>query len=193
MTLRRRDFIASAAGTLAACSQVPVPPSEEEPEALDVVAVPYEMKGFSWVVDDALAGMPRPGAHAELEADFRFLADQKIDLLVSLTEAGVDEDEAEAFGVDVLHLPVKDFGAPTLDQLCTFTKVAREHLAAGRRVGVHCGAGLGRTGTFLAAYFVGQGMTAEAAIAHVRALRPGSIETKAQEAILAELEITPCP
>lgn len=192
MSLRRRDFIASAAGTLAGCTQVSLPPSDEEPEALEVVAVPYEMKGFSWVIDEALAGMPRPGARGDLDADLSFLADREIELLVSLTETGVDEDAASSFGVEVLHLPVKDFGAPTLAQLCTFTKAAREHLASGRRVGVHCGAGLGRTGTFLAAYFVGQGMTAEAAIARVRALRPGSIETKAQEEAVAQFALTTC-
>ena len=42
-------------------------------------------------------------------------------------------------------------------------------------------AGLGRTGSVLAAYFVAQGSTAEAAITRVRDLRPGSVETVSQE------------
>jgi atypical dual specificity phosphatase len=46
---------------------------------------------------------------------------------------------------------------------------------------VHCTAGLGRTGTILAAHFVSQGFTPKAAIARVRELRPGSIETFEQE------------
>ena len=57
-----------------------------------------------------------------------------------------------------------------------------------RAVGVHCGAGMGRTGTFLAAYLVSQGMTAHDAIAEVRRLRPGSIETPAQERAVAQYE-----
>jgi atypical dual specificity phosphatase len=42
------------------------------------------------------------------------------------------------------------------------------------------GAGLGRTGTMLACYFVKKGMPAPAAISHVRRIRPGSIETPEQ-------------
>ena len=53
-------------------------------------------------------------------------------------------------------------------------------IAAGRPVGVSCGAGLGRTGTMLACYLVSNGLDAEKAINEVRAKRPGSIETKAQ-------------
>lgn len=194
MTLRRRDLIVSAAGTLAGCTRVIVPESDDdETEAVEVVAVTYEMRGFSWVVDERLAGMPRPGGHGDLEADLAFLADQKIELLVSLTEHGTDADAAEALGIRVLHLPVKDFGAPSLEQLCAFTNAARDQLASGKRVGVHCGAGLGRTGTFLAAYFVREGMTADEAIAHVRALRPGSIETTTQEEAVAQFELFTCP
>ena len=49
---------------------------------------------------------------------------------------------------------------------------------------MHCGAGLGRTGTILACYRVWQGDSAGVAIAEVRARRPGSIETAEQEAII---------
>jgi atypical dual specificity phosphatase len=48
-------------------------------------------------------------------------------------------------------------------------------------VAVHCAAGLGRTGTVLAAYLVARGEEPRAALARVRDLRPGSVETADQE------------
>ena len=51
---------------------------------------------------------------------------------------------------------------------------------------VHCSAGLGRTGTVLACYFVQQGMSAKNAVARVRRMRPGSIETDEQADAVVE-------
>lgn len=49
-------------------------------------------------------------------------------------------------------------------------------------VGVHCALGFGRTGTMLACYLVKErGLAAGDAIAEIRHLRPGSIETHEQE------------
>ena len=160
--------------------------TDEDPTAAD--AVPLEMHGFSWVIDEQLAGLPQPGPGDDLEHDLLFLEGQKIDLLVSLTEKVTDVDAAEDHGIEVLHLPVKDFKAPTLKQLIEFTQTTRAWIADGKRVGVHCRAGLGRTGTFLAAYFVATGMTSKDAIEHVRSLRPGSVETKAQAAAVFDFE-----
>ncbi len=176
----RRELTTVAAIALAGCVDPQISVVGDE-DTIEAGAVPLEMRGFSWVVDEQLAGMPQPGPGDDLEHDLLFLEGQDIDLLVSLTEKGTDIEAAAAHGMSVLHLPVKDFGAPKLEQLFEFTAAVHQSTLANKRVGVHCRAGLGRTGTFLAAYFVTTGMTAGGAIAHVRDLRPGSVETKAQE------------
>ncbi len=85
-------------------------------------------------------------------------------------------------GLTELHLPVPDFTPPTPEQL-EHGIAAIEHAIADRqKVAVHCGGGLGRTGTLLACHMVKRGLTAEEAIARIRALRPGSVETPEQEA-----------
>jgi atypical dual specificity phosphatase len=146
------------------------------------------MTGFSWVIEDRLAGMPRPGVRRPLALDLAFVREAGVDLLVSLTEEAPAADALAAAGLDALHIPVKDFTAPTLEQMHAFVAAVRQRHTDGQVVGVHCGAGLGRTGTMLAAYFVAEGMTAPKAIAHVRSLRPGSIETVAQEQAIAAFE-----
>jgi len=53
---------------------------------------------------------------------------------------------------------------------------------------VHCGAGLGRTGTVLACYLISRGLCAEHAIDRVRDARPGAIEAINQIAFVYYFE-----
>jgi len=145
------------------------------------------MTGFSWMIEDQLAGMARPGRAQPLAADLAFLEERGIGLLVSLTETPPNPESVAAHGIELLHLPVRDFTAPSLAQLRTFLRKAQQVIDRGRAVCVHCGAGKGRTGSFLAAYLIGQGMPAARAIAAVRERRPGSVETSEQEQALVAL------
>ena len=149
---------------------------------------PYEMYGFSFV-DELVAGMPQPGSRVPLETDLAFLAEHELALLVSLTVAPVDPVELAAFGMDGLHLPIEDFHPPTYDQQVALVEELLLRESAGQRVGVHCTAGYGRTGTMLATWFVANGMDAESAIAEIRRLRPGSIETSEQEQAVRDFEL----
>ena len=144
------------------------------------------MAGFSWVDDGRLAGLPRPGARRDLAEDLQFLRGQDIEVLVSLTVVSTSPESAAAAGIEVVHIPVVDFTAPSQDQIHAFIAKADAAMADGRAVGVHCGAGLGRTGTMLAAWFVSQGLSASEALATIRELRPGSVETEEQEQAIAQ-------
>jgi atypical dual specificity phosphatase len=143
-------------------------------------------RNFSWVVDNQLAGMGHPGHGDTAETRYAYLANRDVSLMVSLTEAAPEVSGLTEHGIAQVHLPVVDFTAPTLMQLDTFVTTTAAELMDGGRVVVHCAAGQGRTGTFLAAWFVASGATSAEAIDHVRTLRPGSIETPAQLEIIAE-------
>jgi len=136
---------------------------------------------FSWVIPNRLAGMPRPGRDASIDADAAFLQKKGITLVVTLTEEPLPSPAFSSLGIALVHLPVRDFSAPSAEQLAAFAARASAVIGAGDRVAVHCAYGMGRTGTFLAAYLVHTGSSARDAIAQVRRMRPGSIETAEQE------------
>jgi protein-tyrosine phosphatase len=91
-------------------------------------------------------------------------------------------DAAIQHEIDYWHFPIPDMGIPS-DLQASTRLVSRIHgsLANGETVVIHCMGGLGRTGTIAAACLVGMGQTTEAAIAEVRAARPGAIENSRQE------------
>jgi DNA-3-methyladenine glycosylase I len=133
---------------------------------------------FGWLRAGVLAGMARPRDPQE----WHMLRAAGIDAVISLTEQPPSDDVLDTVGLRTEHVPIADFTAPTLEQAEEAVDAIDRFLAAGLPVAVHCGAGLGRTGTILACWLVRHGAQAQEAIATVRALRPGSIETAAQEA-----------
>lgn len=114
-------------------------------------------------------------------ADLGWLRDQGIQVLLSLTEEPLRQDWVEDTGLLMVHVPVPDMTAPTPEQLDQCISTIKKANDAGMGVVVHCTAGLGRTGSILAAYLVSQGQSAQKAIEQIRELRPGSIETEEQE------------
>ncbi len=125
-------------------------------------------------------------ARPRSEDDLAWLRQEGIDLLVSLTEDPVRRDWINNAGLLSLHFPVVDMEAPTQEQLDECLAALEGALAHNMGVCVHCGAGLGRTGVILACYFITKNLTAQNAIARVRRLRPGSIETDEQVQAVVE-------
>jgi atypical dual specificity phosphatase len=132
--------------------------------------------GFSWIDKPHLAALARPGS---LE-DLQWLRQQGIQVLISLTEDPPRRDWVNESGLLVFHEPLEDMEPPTQEQLDRCVSAIQKALTRNMPVAVHCGAGLGRTGVVLAAYFVVKGMSAASAIAKIRKLRPHSIETDEQ-------------
>ncbi len=141
---------------------------------------------FSFVIDGVLAGMERPGTFARLRDDLEFLKDHKISAIVSLTETPLERAFVEEFGFRYLHLPIADFTPPSVAQIDTFVDFVKTAERDNLATVVHCGAGMGRTGTMLACALVARGCSADEAIDRVRELRPHSIETMDQEECIAD-------
>ena len=121
-------------------------------------------------------------AYPRTERALAALSGGGVRLLVNLHERPHDPARLERHGLREAHLPVKDFAAPSPEQMERGMGMISEALAADEGVAVHCGGGLGRTGTMLACYLLesNEDLGVEEAVRRVRALRPGSVETPAQ-------------
>lgn len=71
-----------------------------------------------------------------------------------------------------LYLPTVDDHAPSLEQLRRGVAFIAEQVAEGGAVYVHCGAGVGRAATMVAAYLVSTGLTPDQAWVRIREVRP---------------------
>ncbi len=89
-----------------------------------------------------------------------------------------------AHGMDWSHLPIRDVDIPAAPFDAVWDGVRATMLTRledGGRVVLHCRGGLGRTGIVAALLLIEIRMEADAAILTVRRVRPGAIETAAQE------------
>jgi ADP-ribosyl-[dinitrogen reductase] hydrolase len=145
------------------------------------------------------------GAHQrDLAADLDRIAAWNAAAVVTLAET----QELEALGIPTIgaevrrrhmewhHWPIRDYGIPDAAFEATWPVRAarlRRLLACSGRVLIHCKGGLGRTGTIAARLLAESGMASHEAIAAVRAVRPGAIETDAQERWVAAGCSTPLP
>jgi atypical dual specificity phosphatase len=122
-------------------------------------------------------------AYPRTERALAVLSGRGVRLLVNLHERPHEQARLGRHDLREVHLPVKDFAAPSPAQVERGVEAILGALAAGEAAAVHCGGGLGRTGTLLACYLAsGEGYGGGEAIRRVRALRPGSVETAAQAA-----------
>lgn len=134
-----------------------------------------EYLNFSWILEGSLAASRGPTSRRDLI----FLKMRDIASVIRMEEQTIS---AEALELRDLYEPVPDFTAPTLEQIERMVRWIEQEIETWERpVVVTCRAGLGRTGTVLACYFVYCGYTPEAAINLIRTLRPGSIESPDQE------------
>ena len=134
---------------------------------------------------------PMPGRGGEYARDLADVLAWAPEMVLTMTTAeelqargaaGLPQDLGEA-GVEWVHLPIGDYGAPVGVTLAAWPAAAvraREVLAAGGRVWVHCMGGCGRSGTAALRLMIEAGEEPRSALDRLRRVRPCAVETPAQ-------------
>src|SRR5436309_4857345 len=122
------------------------------------------LPNFSWLEEYKLAALSYPKS----KDAFTLLWKMGIRALINLAEEPLPGEILNEVGLLIEHIPIVDFTAPTLQQVEQALAMIRFCLDRKMPVGVHYIAGLGRTGTILACYLVGEGISADQAITTIR-------------------------
>ena len=132
---------------------------------------------FSWLIKDKVGGSARP----ENETQLKWLWNEGLRAIVCLNmERPLNDEQVKNHGFEYAFIPVRDFSAPTIEDISKFVNFVNKMLEHKNPVVVCCGAGIGRTGTMLAAYLVGKCYSAEKALEEVREKRGIRVESYVQ-------------
>lgn len=127
-----------------------------------------------------LAILPRPRGGDWLDDEARAWARVGIETVVSLLEPDEAADleladegrAAQAAGIEFVSLPVPDRGTPESRQAVgTLAAALASEISTGRRVGLHCRQGVGRSAVLAACVLITLGVDPTAALARVEAAR----------------------
>jgi atypical dual specificity phosphatase len=138
-----------------------------------------------WIDEPCLLGSCNPTTR-----DLQELRARGFTLIVSLLEEDVqppryDVTRVEAMGYSRRNIAVMDFHPPQIEQLAEFVDFL-DGQPDGTKAIVHCHAGIGRTGSFAAAYWIAKGLSADEALEKIRQARPQAVETPEQRDALEE-------
>ena len=90
-------------------------------------------------------------------------------------------------GFQVLYLPIPDFGVPTKSDMEQAIQQTIAYAQAGHHIVIHCSAGIGRTGLFMA-YLAKRrlGLSGAEALQWVRRFIPRAVETPEQQRLVLD-------
>jgi atypical dual specificity phosphatase len=134
-----------------------------------------------WVIPSKLAGVRKPTVEelAELQA-------AGINAIVSVMDDPSNLDLYEQANIPYIWLPTKGGTAPSPEQIQKLHDFVNQQGQSGG-VAVHCTSGRRRTGTTLAAYLIGTGLSADEALQVVLEANPEAELRDVQVNFLREL------
>ena len=113
-----------------------------------------------WITTELAVGYA-PRSHKDLAA----IRAQGIAAIVNLCAECYDLYNIEKnAGFDVYYAPIADEEAPALEDLEKALAWVTDCINSGKKILVHCRFGIGRTGTFVAAYLMSRGHNIKAAL-----------------------------
>jgi tetratricopeptide (TPR) repeat protein len=136
----------------------------------------------TWIIEDALAYSEYPYTE-ELD----ILYEEGVRAIVSL-ERRYDKAIIKEKGFEYLEVYVKDYTAPTIDQLTRINRFVDSMIDKKKPVLVHCIAG-GRSGTVLTSYLISRGRSFNNALKEVRTKVPFAVDDFTQEEVLQLFEM----
>lgn len=190
-----QDFVRSGSCCAPSPGTPPEHLSEDAPEvapvpdqAREYVSDSFGPRGFLWLKKGQLAGTPFPGLIAKTEFDLAALKRVGVSLLVSLTKRKVDLEQLSEFGIRNKRFFIPDMHAPTIEDALSYCAEIDQELSKGEVIAVHCKAGLGRTGTMLAAQLIWEGVSAMDALNEARRIEPRWVQSDVQVEFLEKFE-----
>jgi protein-tyrosine phosphatase len=124
--------------------------------------------------------LPRPQGGAGLVEEVARLKEQGVDVLVSLLTAEETEEEelqqeadlCVSYGIEFVRFPIPDRDVPPRDgKFARFFQSLLARLTEGKRVAIHCWAGVGRSGLVATCLLVAQDVPLKAAVRAVSSAR----------------------
>ncbi|CAH1395445.1 unnamed protein product [Nezara viridula] len=140
----------------------------------------FQINGYSllnWIVPSKLLALCNPSKESlsplNINRLIRYFLHYNVGVVVRLNEATYSALRFTDVGIKHVDLYFDDGTVPPYEILCDFLNLVENSKQA---VAVHCRAGLGRTGSLIAAYLMKHyRLTTKEAVAWLRICRPGSV------------------
>lgn len=150
---------------------------------------------LNWIVPGKIIAFAGPSDKANLSRVYNkhppsfyyhYFRDHNVTTIIRLNEPEYESEDFKQLGFDHHDLIFPDGYPPTSSIAAKFIKVVDEAKGA---VAVHCYAGIGRTGTLIAAYLMARyDFTPQMAVAWTRICRPGSVIGEQQDWLFTKFD-----